>query len=326
MKKLIVLIVTVISVTVFGQVGINTENPQQMFHTDGQNDNPPTGTPTEMQQLNDVVITENGQIGVGTIAPTEKLDVEGIARVRDLPLNGTSNAIYTQSDGTGSSTQNQTFTATRTVVADANGVLGVVNGLPPAAYDGYNLTDMQEYESSKATTRSYTYNQIVSSNCHNGDGTPNPNASMCYTTSGLSVAPSYSTTFDKASMSNDKYIFLSIDYSFNTPTIGNIVPLKSFWVNYDIEILINGNSAKEYSASYSIPSGASARFNGNKIFTINLTGVTINQTNNTLEIKLIPTRSLIKANAGTENGNFAVGNTTVMTTSVRDVSFFLYEK
>lgn len=77
MKKLIVLIVTVISVTVFGQVGINTENPQQMFHTDGQKDNPATGTPTETQQLNDVVITENGQIGVGIIAPTEKIDVKG---------------------------------------------------------------------------------------------------------------------------------------------------------------------------------------------------------------------------------------------------------
>lgn len=77
MKKLIILIVTVISVTVFGQVGINTENPQGIFHVDGQNDNPATDTPTETQQLNDVVITENGQIGVGKISPTEKIDVKG---------------------------------------------------------------------------------------------------------------------------------------------------------------------------------------------------------------------------------------------------------
>lgn len=73
MKKLIILIVTVISGTVFGQVGINTQNPQATFHVDGQKDNPATGTPTEMQQLNDVVITENGQIGVGIIAPTAKI-------------------------------------------------------------------------------------------------------------------------------------------------------------------------------------------------------------------------------------------------------------
>ncbi|MGU9939686.1 hypothetical protein ACNFNZ_14070 [Empedobacter brevis] len=185
---------------------------------------------------------------------------------------------------------------------------------------------MQEYVSSNATSRKYTYNQIVSTNCHNADGTPNANSTMCYTTSGLSVNPSYSTTFNKASTSNDKYIFLSIDYSLKTPTIGNVVPSKSFWVNYDIEILINGTRAKIYSANYSIPSGASTTFDGNKIFTINLTGITINPTNNTLQIKLIPTRSLIKSNAGTAEGNFATGNATVMTTSVKDVSFFLYEK
>lgn len=77
MKKLIILIITVISVTVFGQVGINTQNPKQIFHVDGQKDNPPTGNPTEADQLNDVVITENGQIGVGKISPTEKIDVKG---------------------------------------------------------------------------------------------------------------------------------------------------------------------------------------------------------------------------------------------------------
>ncbi|GEM53774.1 hypothetical protein EB1_35640 [Empedobacter brevis NBRC 14943 = ATCC 43319] len=312
-KHLIILMSLFSSVSLFSQVGINTENPQQLFHTDGKSSaattNPTTGTPTVAQQVDDVVITNQGRIGIGTIAPTEKLEVNGKTKINDLPVNGTGG-----------------FTATRTLVANNNGVVGVLNGLPPGAYDGYNLTGMQEYVSSNATSRNYTYNQIVSTNCHNADGTPNANSTMCYTTSGLSVNPSYSTTFNKASTSNDKYIFLSIDYSLRTPTIGNVVPSKSFWVNYDIEILINGTRAKIYSANYSIPSGASTTFDGNKIFTINLTGITINPTNNTLQIKLIPTRSLIKSNAGTAEGNFATGNATVMTTSVKDVSFFLYEK
>lgn len=312
-KHLVILMSLFSSVSLFSQVGINTENPQQLFHTDGKSSdattNPTTGTPTVAQQIDDVVITNQGRVGIGTIAPSEKLEVNGKTKINDLPVNGSGG-----------------FTATRTLVANNNGVVGVINGLPPGAYDGYNLTGMQEYTSSKATSRNYTYNQIVSSNCHNGDETPNPNATMCYPISGLSINPSYSTTFNKASMSNDKYIFLSIDYSFYTPTIGNIVPSKSFWVNYDIEILINGNRAKIYSAAYSIPSGAGTTFNANKIFTINLTGVTVNPTNNTLQIKLIPTRSIIKSNAGTENGNFATGSATVLTTSVKDVSFFLYEK
>lgn len=70
------------------------------------------------------------QVGVDTDTPTEKLDVEGTARVRDLPVNGTENAISTLPDGTNSPTQDQTFKATKTVVVDDNGVLGVENTLP----------------------------------------------------------------------------------------------------------------------------------------------------------------------------------------------------
>jgi len=75
-------------------------------------------------------ITPTGNVGVATIAPTETFHVNGITRLQGLPQNGATNAIYTTSGGTASATQNQTFTATRTVVADANGVLGYVTGVP----------------------------------------------------------------------------------------------------------------------------------------------------------------------------------------------------
>ncbi|MNX48615.1 hypothetical protein D3C86_792000 [compost metagenome] len=74
-------------------------------------------------------ITGTGNVGVNTASPTEKLDNDGITRLRNLPLNGATNAINTTVDGDESSSQDQTFTATRTVVADANGVLGTVAGL-----------------------------------------------------------------------------------------------------------------------------------------------------------------------------------------------------
>lgn len=69
-------------------------------------------------------ITGTGNVGVATDSPTEKFDNNGIFRLRSLPLNGTANAINTTPGGATSPTQNQTFTATRTVVVDANGVLG----------------------------------------------------------------------------------------------------------------------------------------------------------------------------------------------------------
>jgi hypothetical protein len=86
-----------------------------------------------------VTMTSNGNVGVGTETPTEKLDNSGITRLRALPLNGATNAINTTSGGNASSTQNQTFTATKTVVADNNGVLGYVTGLPNNIYNANGL-------------------------------------------------------------------------------------------------------------------------------------------------------------------------------------------
>ncbi|KAA5535799.1 tropomyosin [Paenimyroides baculatum] len=83
-------------------------------------------------------ITGTGNVGVNTDTPSEQLDNAGITRLRNLPLNGATNAINTTVAGDESSSQDQTFTATRTVVADANGVLGTVAGLPATPVNIYN--------------------------------------------------------------------------------------------------------------------------------------------------------------------------------------------
>ncbi|GAA5098852.1 hypothetical protein GCM10023210_35430 [Chryseobacterium ginsengisoli] len=108
-------------------------------------------------------ITGEGNVAINTSPPTERLDVNGNTRLRVLPLNGTSNAIYTQSGGTASATQNQTFTATRTVVADANGVLGYVTGLPQTAGSGSGTINIGEtvsrvYSLPAATANTSTFN------------------------------------------------------------------------------------------------------------------------------------------------------------------------
>lgn len=54
---------------VYSQVGINTTNPQGVFHVDGSKDNPSTGVPTNVQQSNDFVVNPNGSVGVGTVMP-----------------------------------------------------------------------------------------------------------------------------------------------------------------------------------------------------------------------------------------------------------------
>lgn len=77
--------------------------------------------------------TSIAQVGINNTSPTETLDVNGTTRIRNLPVNGSSNAIYTKPDGSKSTAKDQSFTATRTVTADSNGVLGYVEGIPAQA-------------------------------------------------------------------------------------------------------------------------------------------------------------------------------------------------
>lgn len=63
----------------YSQVGIQTQNPQQIFHIDGSSSattiNPAVGAPTAIQQVDDFVVTKDGNVGIGTINPKGKLEV-----------------------------------------------------------------------------------------------------------------------------------------------------------------------------------------------------------------------------------------------------------
>ncbi|PTT43229.1 hypothetical protein DBR28_00915 [Chryseobacterium sp. HMWF028] len=50
----------------FGQVGINTQNPQGIFNIDGAKNNAATGTPTAAQLKDDFIVTASGSTGIGT--------------------------------------------------------------------------------------------------------------------------------------------------------------------------------------------------------------------------------------------------------------------
>lgn len=67
---------------------------------------------------------QTGKVGINTETPTEIFDINGTVRVRSLPEEGTA-GIYTTGTNTAAANANQTFTPTKFVVADENGVLGV---------------------------------------------------------------------------------------------------------------------------------------------------------------------------------------------------------
>ena len=70
------------------------------------------------------------QVGIKEKVSTETLHVKGTIRVVELPENGATNVITTNPDGTESSGKDQMFDAINTVLADDNGVLGIITGIP----------------------------------------------------------------------------------------------------------------------------------------------------------------------------------------------------
>ena len=87
------------SKAVFSQVAVGTDNPQGIFNIDGAKDNPKTGSGhTDAQQLNDFTVTTAGNVGIGLIAPSKKLDIK-TAGTTASPVDGFKLVDGTQSDG-----------------------------------------------------------------------------------------------------------------------------------------------------------------------------------------------------------------------------------
>lgn len=80
MKKILLLMgIFYIGITyVYGQVGINTQNPQGVLHIDSKGD-----TSLSTNTDDDIVVDNNGNMGIGTIAPQAKLDILGKIRIND---------------------------------------------------------------------------------------------------------------------------------------------------------------------------------------------------------------------------------------------------
>ncbi|AZA50654.1 hypothetical protein EG346_21840 [Chryseobacterium carnipullorum] len=95
MKKELLLagLLTTFSLVVKSQVGINTSNPQGVFNIDGLKNNPTTGVPTASQAKDDLVMTSNGNLGLGLTTPGTTLDVNGAITNRETAVAVAGNAV-----------------------------------------------------------------------------------------------------------------------------------------------------------------------------------------------------------------------------------------
>lgn len=108
LKLFVLLLLTFFGVlNAFSQtlIGINTRNPQKIFHIDGAGDNATSGVPTAPQLANDVIIDEQGRLGVGLL-PQYALDILSTTAANGLKIQDGSEALSkvmtSSTDGTGS--------------------------------------------------------------------------------------------------------------------------------------------------------------------------------------------------------------------------------
>lgn len=88
------------------QIGINTEYPKGILHIDAKGDNGENNFPVNI--TDDVVIDQNGNMGLGTLNPTEKLQVEGSTLFKGkVTVNNTSKGegkVFVTTNGNGKGT------------------------------------------------------------------------------------------------------------------------------------------------------------------------------------------------------------------------------
>ncbi|PKF74486.1 hypothetical protein [Chryseobacterium sp. PMSZPI] len=142
MKKLTIALLLGATHVAFAQVGVNTPNPQAMFHLDGKKNNETSGPVSPANQTDDVVMTANGYVGIGNNNPVTSLDIKTTGTSAS-PVSGIKIA-----DGA----QNANYVLT----SDANGNgqwkpvrLTVVRGVNGAGIDiPFNFTNTFRYTGS----------------------------------------------------------------------------------------------------------------------------------------------------------------------------------
>lgn len=113
------------------QVGINTGNPQTAFHVDGGKDNPSTGVPSSTQEANDFAVNSLGNVGVGTISPSVKLDIKSATPGAVKIVDGTQGeGKVLTSDATGKSSWQDGSLKTIIGATSTSGTLGSNQYLP----------------------------------------------------------------------------------------------------------------------------------------------------------------------------------------------------
>lgn len=162
MKKLFLLLVGLFFIGLLnGQVGINTKSPFGAFHIDPKANT--AGTPSSpTNDSDDVIVSMNGRLGIGTANPTASVDLRGTIRIND-GTQGSGNIFTT--DGTGLGYWDSEFKFKIISGTISNGILlgvgwSVVSAQPLTITAGKWLLSARVVTKNSIASSYYTWLQI----------------------------------------------------------------------------------------------------------------------------------------------------------------------
>ncbi|AZB27401.1 hypothetical protein [Chryseobacterium bernardetii] len=162
MKNLLTFVVLNLFLSIKAQIGVNTSNPQAALHIDGMRDNNLSGIPTVTQQTNDIVVTQQGRLGIGTTFPSVNLEVNsGISNSSGVRLTRlpSSSVLATDANGTVISGNTEftgvSVTKQRMVNANSELVLNSGSGAYSFRYTGTTVGGQWQIKVNNGVTRTF---------------------------------------------------------------------------------------------------------------------------------------------------------------------------
>ena len=117
------------------QVGVRTESPQGIFHIDPQSNT----TSSSATYSDDVIVTNSGNVGSGTLTPSNKLEIHGTSQPVLKIADGTqANGRRLVSDSNGVGTWRTPSTEMHRIVGP--NMLGLIPPVSQPKYSGHSIT------------------------------------------------------------------------------------------------------------------------------------------------------------------------------------------
>jgi hypothetical protein len=89
---------SIFTINLSAQVGIQTQAPQGIFHIDAATNNDNAVPTTKEQIIDDIVVSKEGFVGVGEINPNQKLTINGKIKITD-GTQGNGKLLVSDKDG-----------------------------------------------------------------------------------------------------------------------------------------------------------------------------------------------------------------------------------